>query len=75
MNTLRTFNGLIPEEASSSFRINPKVSSVSKIVEHYPIPNPYQQVTARELQTKPNELKGHVPLIKNEVLSLKTKDL
>jgi len=47
----------------------------NQIFENYPIPNPFQPVTTKQLQTEINELKGQVRLLKTKVLFLKTKDL
>ena len=72
---LENLKGLILEEENNSFHINLEISTFSKISEGYPIPNPYQQVTAKELKIEVNELKTQVHLIKNEVFNLKTKEL
>ena len=50
-------------------------SSFQQIFNDYPIPNPYQQVTTKQLQQELNELKAHVKILKNDIIILKTKDL
>ena len=72
---LENLKGLILEEENNSFRINPEISTFSKISERYFVPNPCQLVTTKELQTEVNELKTQVCLIKKELLNRKTKDL
>ena len=50
-------------------------SSIIKIFEWYPISNPYQQVTTKQLQAEINDLKNQVRFLKTKVTILKTKDL
>jgi len=50
-------------------------SSISQIFERYPIPNPYQPITTKQLQAEVNDLKSQVRFLKTEVVSLKSKDL
>jgi len=65
---------ILEEEKAPKFDFGPS-SSFNQIFENYPIPNPFQPITTKQLQTEINELKGQVRLLKTEVLYLKTKDL
>ena len=65
---------ILEEEKAPKFEFGSS-SSFNQIFENYPIPNPFQPVTTKQLQTEINDLKGQVRLLKTEVLSLKTKDL
>ena len=48
---------------------------LSKFLERYPVPNPFNQITTKDLQAEVNDLKSQVHLLKTEVLALKTKGL
>ena len=50
-------------------------SSFNQILNNYPFPNPFQQVSTKQIQAEINDLKGQIRLLKDEVLVLKTKDL
>ena len=57
------------------FSLNSPTSSLTNIYKHFPIPNPFQQITTKELQTEINELKAQVRYLKTEVMNVKTADL
>ena len=72
---LKNLNNLSLKKKPKGFSPNLKTSSLSKIFERYPIPNPFNQITTKDLQAEVNDLKSQVRLLKTEVLALKTKDL
>ena len=75
---LEKLKGIILEEEEKplKFELGPSTSSsLTQIFDCYPITNPYQQVTTKQLQTEINDLKTQVCFLKTEVSSLKTKDL
>jgi len=63
------------EDKRPMFSLNSPTSSLTNIYKHFPISNPYQQVTTKDLQMEINELKTKVRYLKTEVTNLKTADL
>ena len=63
------------EDKHPTFSLDSPTSSLTNIYKHFPIPNPYQQITTKDLQTEINELKTQVRYLKTEVMNLKTADL
>ena len=75
---LEKLKGIILEEEDKppKFKLGPSSSSsLTQIFERYPITNPYQQVSTKQLQSEINDLKSQVRFLKSEVSGLKTKDL
>ena len=74
---LEKLKPLILEEGDKSpkFTLNTLSSSQTSIYKQFPIPNPFQQLTTKELQQEINQLKTEIKYLKNEVLTLKTNDL
>jgi len=62
------------EDKRLMFGLNSPTSSLTNIYKHCPIPNPFQHITTKELQTEINELKSQVRYLKTEVMNLKTVD-
>ena len=60
------------EDKRPIFSLNSPTSSLSNIYKQFPIPNPFQQVTTKDLQTEINDLKTQVRHLKIEVMNLKT---
>ena len=46
-----------------------------EIYKNLPIPNPFQQITTKDLQHEINQLKTEIKYLKTEVINLKTNDL
>ena len=63
------------EEKTPKFTLNASSSSLTNIYKQFPIPNPFQQITIKDLQQEINQLKTEVRHLKTEVLNLKTTDL
>jgi len=63
------------EDKSSKFSLIASTSSLTNIYKQFPIPNPVQQITTKDLQTEINQLKTEIKHLKAEVLNLKTTDL
>jgi len=63
------------EDKGPRFSLNGHSSSLSSIYKEFLIPNPFQQITTKDLQTEINELKKQVKYLKDEVMKLKTTDL
>ena len=57
------------------FTLNASSSSLTNIYKQFPIANPYQQITTKELQQEINQLKTKIKYLKTEVFNLKTTDL
>jgi len=74
---LEKLKNLILEEEGKSlkFTLIASTSSLTHIYKQFPIPNPFQQITTRDLQQEINQLKTKVKYLKAEVLNLKTTDL
>jgi len=62
------------EDKTRKFTLNASSSSLTNIYKQFPIPNPFQQITTKELQQEINQLKIEIKYLKNEVLTLKTND-
>ena len=57
------------EEKPLKFELGPSTSSsLTQIFYRYPITNPYQQVTTKQLQTEINDLKTQVCFLKQKCL-------
>ena len=63
------------EDKTPKFTLNTPSSSLTNIYKQFPIPNPFQQITTKELQQEINQIKGEIKYLKNEVINLKTNDL
>ena len=63
------------EDKTPKFTLNASSSSLTNIYKQIPIPNPFQQITTKDLQQEINHLKTEVRYLKTEVLNLKTTDL
>jgi len=63
------------KDKGPKFSLNSPSSSLSNIYKQFSIPNPFQQITTKDLQTEINELKKQVKYLKTEVMHLKTADL
>ena len=63
------------EDKRPKFSLEGPSSTLTNIYKHFPIPNPFQQVTTKELQAEINELKTQVRYLKAEVINLKMSDL
>jgi len=63
------------EDKTPKFTLNVPFSSLTNIYKQFPIPNPFQQITTKELQQEINQLKMEIKYLKNEVINLKTNDL
>ena len=57
------------------FSFDGSSSSLTTIYKQFPIPNPFQQITTKDLQREINQIKNEVKYLKDEVLNLKTNDL
>ena len=70
---LEKLKTLILEEGDKSpkFTLNTSSSSLASICKQFPILNPFQQITTKELQQEINQLKTEIKYLKNEVLTLK----
>ena len=67
---------LLEEDKPPKFSPEARTStSINHAFDKYPISNPYQQVTTKQLQTEVNDLKTQVRFLKTEISDLKTKDL
>ena len=62
------------EDRVPRFSLEGPSSSLTNIYKQFPIPNPFQEVTTKELQTEINELKTQVRYLKAEVINLKFND-
>jgi len=60
------------EDKTTKFTLNPTTSSLTNIYKQFPIPNPFQQITTKDLQQEISQLKTEVKYLKTEVLNLKT---
>jgi len=71
---LEKLKTLILEEKDKGprFSLNGPSSSLSNIYKEFPISNPLQQITTKDLQTEINELEKQVKYLKDEVTKLKT---
>ena len=63
------------EDKTPKFSLDGSSSSLTTIYKQFSIPNPFQQITTKDLQHEINQLKNKVKYLKNEVLNLKTNDL
>ena len=63
------------EDKGPKFSLNNPSSSLSNIYTQFSIPNPFQQITTKDLQTEINELKTQDKYLKTEVMHLKIADL
>jgi len=63
------------EDKTPKFSLNASTSSLTNIYRQFPIPNPFQQITTKDLQHEINQLKNKVKYLKNEVINLKINDL
>jgi len=63
------------EDKGPRFSLSSPSSSLSNIYNQFPIPNPFQQVTTKDLQTEIDELKIQVRYLKIEIMSFKTAEL
>ena len=63
------------EDKTPKFSLDGSSSSLTTIYKQFPIPNPFQQITTKDLQHEINQIKNKVKYLKNEVLNLKTNDL
>ena len=63
------------EDKTPKFTLNTPSSSLTNIYKQFPIPNPYQRITTKELQQEIDQLKIEIKYLKTEVLQLKTADL
>jgi len=63
------------EDKTPKFTFNTSSSSLTNIYKQFPILNPFQQITTKDLQQEINQLKTEVTYLKTEVLNLKTTDL
>jgi len=63
------------EDKRPIFSLDGPTSSLTSIYKQFPIPNSFQQVTTKDLQTEINELKTQVRYLKTEVMNLKTAEL
>ena len=63
------------EDKTPKFSLDGSSSSLTTIYKQFPIPNPFQQITTKDLQQEIKQIKNEVKYLKNEVLNLKTKDL
>jgi len=75
--SLERLKTLILEEEDKRpiFTLEGPTSTFTNIYKKFPIPNPFQQVTTKDLQAEINELKIQVRHLKTEVIHLKTSDL
>ena len=63
------------DDKMPKFSLNGSSSSLTTIYKQFPIPNPFQQITTKDLQREINQIKNEVEYLKDEVLNLKTNDL
>ena len=63
------------EDKMPKFTLNASSSSLTSIYKQFPIPNPFQQITTKDLQHEINQLKTEIKYLKTKVLNLKTNDL
>jgi len=63
------------EDKGPKFSLTASSSSLTNIYKQIPIPNPFQQITTKELHHEINQLKVEVKHLKAKVLNLKTTDL
>ena len=65
------------EDKTPNFTLNASPSSLPNIYKQFPIPNPFQQITTKELQQEINQLKTEIKYLQNPVsythLTLPTK--
>jgi len=55
------------DDKTSKFTLNASTSSLTNIYKHFPIPNPFQQITTKDLQHEINQLKGEVKYLKKQL--------
>jgi len=74
---LERLKNLILEEEDKrlTFSLEGPSTTFTDIYKQFPIPNPFKQVTTKELQTEINELKTQVRYLKTEVINIKSTDL
>jgi len=63
------------EDKTPKFTLNASSSSLTNIYKQFPNPNPFQQITTKDLQREINQLKTEIKYLKTKVLNLKTNDL
>ena len=63
------------DDKTPKFSLDGSSSSLTTIYKQFPIPNPFQQITTKDLQREINQIKNEVKYLKDEVLNLKTNDL
>jgi len=66
---------LILEKEKKFIKFDIKTSSLTKLSQKYPIPNPFQQLTTKEIQFEVNGLKAQVRDLRHEITNLKATDL
>jgi len=63
------------DDKTPKFSLDGSSSSLTTIYKQIAIPNPFQQITTKDLQHEINHIKNEIKHLKNEVFNLKTKDL
>ena len=72
---LSKLKDFILEEEKKVIKFDIKTPSLTKLFQKYPIPNPFQQLTIKEVQIEVNELKAQVRDLRHEISNLKATDL
>ena len=66
---------LILLEQKKVIKIYVETLSLTKLFHKYPVPNPFQQLTTKDIQIEVNELKAQVRDLRQEIINLKATDL
>ena len=56
------------EDKTPKFSLERSSSSLTTIYKQFPIPNPFQQITTKDLQHEINQLKNEVKYLKHELI-------
>ena len=66
---------MILEEEKKVIKFDIETPSLKKLFHKYPVPNPFQQFTTKDIQIEINELKAQVQDLRHEIINLKATDL
>ena len=66
---------LILQEEKKDIELEIETPILTKLFQKYPIPNPFQPLTTKDIQIEVNELKASVRDLRHEITNLKATDL
>ena len=72
---LSKLKDLILEEEKKVIKLDIETPSLTKLFQKYPIPNPLQQFTTKDIHLEVNELKAQVLDLRYAITNLKATDL